>query len=190
MTVKPLETKRLYLKAPSLSDAESYQRYFADSAVIQELAAGIPTPYPSDGALVWLRDRIIPRQGKQHWAWGLFLKIEPTELIGLVELWRPGTPENRGFWLGQPFWGQGLMSEACDAITSHAFQELGFQELIFSNAVGNHRSARIKEKMACESIGKRPGKFMNPHYTEQQLWRLSKERWASYQATKTKPLGR
>ncbi len=39
--------------------------------------------------------------------WGLFEKVNPAQLIGCVHLWRQGKPENRGFWLGRPFWGKG-----------------------------------------------------------------------------------
>lgn len=38
------------------------------------------------------------------------------------------------------------MTETTDAVTDYAFYVLGFDKLIVSNAVGNTRSRRIKEK--------------------------------------------
>ena len=46
----------------------------------------------------------------------MFLKTNPNELIGAVDLYRDGKPENRGFWLGKPFWKQGIMTEAVTVI--------------------------------------------------------------------------
>lgn len=170
-------TRRLILRSPAISDAVSYQKYFPDPEVLEGLADTVPIPYPEDGALTWLRDHILPKQGHNHWSWGLYLISNPNELIGMISLWRPGTPEHRGFWLAKPYWGQGLMLEACDRITDYAFDELGFESLVFSNAVGNHRSARIKEKMGCKECGRIPGRFVSAKFTEQQLWELSKSQW-------------
>ncbi len=85
------------------------------------------------------------------------------------ELWRDGHPENRGFWLGRKFWGRGLMTEAVEPVTDYAFNELGFERLVFSNAAGNTRSARIKEKSGAHLRRVEPAKFVDPAYTEHEI---------------------
>jgi [ribosomal protein S5]-alanine N-acetyltransferase len=174
------ETPRLILRAVRESDAPSYERYFVDYAVISELSAAVPWPYPKGGVMHYIRSEILPEQGKDRWVWGIFLKENPTELIGNVDLWRAGTPGNRGFWLGRPFWGRGLMTEAVEPVIDHAFQELGFEKLVFSNAFGNAKSRRIKEKTGATLIGKRPARFVNPRYTEAEVWELTREAWGSF----------
>ena len=69
------------------------------------------------------------------------------------------------------------MTEALKPITDYAFNQLGFKKLIFANAVGNHRSRRIKEKTGAIYLESRPGKFINPKYKEQEIWELTKENW-------------
>ena len=178
MSILPtFKTKRLLLRPPNLSDVPSYQHHFVDYEVIRNLSAGVPWPYPPDGVLHFLRDVIIPKLGKGTWAWGLFLPNEPEQLIGMIELWRKGRPENRGFWLGRAFWGKGLMTEAVNVINKYAFEELGFTSLIFSNAVGNIASRRIKEKTGAQYIGTNPAGFVDPQFTEQELWKLTKQEW-------------
>lgn len=130
--------------------------------------------------LQYIENVLLAEQGKDRWFWGLFLKTNPTELIGGIDLWRKGIPENRGFWIGKKFWGQGLMTEAVDPITDHAFDALGFEKLILSNALGNIRSRRVKEKMGAKLLGTRPSKFVNPAYTESETWELTKEAWGAY----------
>lgn len=172
-------TDRLILRAVTRKDIPSYQKHFADYDVIQHLSAHVPWPYPDNGAEWFLENHIFPFQGSDVWLWGLFEKNNPCEVIGAVHLWRKGSPENRGFWLGKKFWGQGYMTEAVHPIMDYAFEHLGFDKLIFANAVGNTRSGRVKEKTGAKLIDVLPAKFVNPEYTEHQIWELQKENWKS-----------
>ena len=170
-------TERLILQAVSSSDISSYEKYFIDYEVISHLSAAVPWPYPKNGVSDFLNKIIFPSQGKDQWMWGIFEMQNPTELIGAVHLWRQGRPEHRGFWLGRPFWGKGYMTEAVMPVMDYAFEELGFEELVFANAVGNENSRRIKIKTGARLIATRPSKFVNPKYTEQEVWELTKEEW-------------
>lgn len=173
-------TSRLILRPIRQSDAESYQKYFSDREVIENLAYTVPWPYPQDGASAFIEAVLLPSQGHDRWAWGIFRKEFPDELIGCIDLWREGRPENRGFWLGRPFWGQGYMSEAVIPINDYAFDHLGFKTLIFSNARGNHRSHRVKEKTGARFTGYYPAKFVNPDLTEAESWELTAENWREW----------
>lgn len=171
------QTKRLILRAVQESDAESWQKYFDDYEVIRNLSAFVPWPYPKDGVITFLKNQILPQQGINRWVWGIFLKENPDELIGCVDLWREGKPENRGFWLGKKFWRQGIMTEAVEPIMDYAFNELDFSVLVFANAVGNIRSRRIKEKTGAKLLRVEPAKFVDPAFTKHEVWELRKENW-------------
>jgi RimJ/RimL family protein N-acetyltransferase len=68
-------------------------------------------------------------------------------VIGLVKL----VNEQRhvaeiGYWLGEPFWGKGIMSQALELITAYAFEQLKLiriQTIVFEYNVG---SMRVLEK--------------------------------------------
>ena len=177
MPIPEFVTKRMILRAVRESDAASYTEHFVDYEVIRNLAAAVPWPYPDDGVIEFIRRTILPNQGRDRWSWGIFLKDNPEYLIGVVELWRPGSPENRGFWLGRKYWGSGLMTEAVVPIMDYAFEELGFDALVFSNALGNDRSRRIKEKTGARLLRTEPAKFVDPTFTKREIWRLSKSEW-------------
>ena len=170
-------TKRLILRGVTEADAENWQMYFDDYEVIRNLSAFVPWPYPKDGVITFLKNQILPNQGKDRWVWGLFLKENPNELIGSVDLWRTGKPENRGFWLAQKYWKQGLMTEAVEPIMDYAFNELGFDVLSFANAVGNVGSRRVKEKTGAKLLRVEPARFVDPRFTEHEVWELRKEDW-------------
>lgn len=178
-----LTTARLILKPLVVEHADDYQKNFADYEVVRYLSDQVPWPYPEGGAKWFIENVILPVQGETRWAWGIFLKSAPDECVGAVDLWRDGVPEHRGFWLARRHWGNGYMAEACDSVTDFAFEQLGFEELVFSNALGNERSARIKEKAGAEPIGTRPAGFVDPQFTTSQLWRLTREAWNQAKST-------
>ncbi len=171
------ETQRLILKGVTVDDIPSYERYFVDYEVISHLSSAVPWPYPKNGVEDFLNQFIFPDQGISQWLWGIFEKKNPDELIGVVHLWKQGRPENRGFWLGKPFWGKGYMTEAVEPVMDYAFDHLGFTKLVFANAVGNEKSRRVKVKTGARFIDIRPAKFVNPSYTEHEIWELTKDEW-------------
>lgn len=179
-TLPILSTDRLILKAVTIQDLPAYKKHFVDYKVIQFLSSNVPWPYPEDGVEYFLNNLIFPRQGKDRWCFGIFLKTNPDELIGCVDLWREPVPENRGFWLGKKFWGQGIMTEAVKPIMDYAFDHLGFEKLYFTNAVGNNASRRVKEKSGATYVETRPAKFVSPEFTETELWELTKENWKKF----------
>ena len=179
-TIPTLNTERLLLKAVTIKDVPSYKKHFVDYEVIQYLSSAVPWPYPDDGVEFFLNNLVIPRQGKDRWCFGIYLKINPDELVGCVDLWREPIPENRGFWLGKKYWGRGIMSEAVGPVTDYAFDHLGFEKLYFTNAVGNLASRRVKEKSGATYIETRPAKFVSPEFTHTELWELTKENWKRF----------
>ena len=176
-------TDRLLLQGIRLEDADAYTKHFVDYEIISHLGATVPWPYPEGGVVDYFKKRILPQQGKNKWVWGIFLLTNPEEIIGGVDLWRDGTPENRGFWLGKQFWGRGIMTEAVTPVMDYAFNELGFEKLIFANALGNTRSRRIKEKTGARLLRTEPAKYVDPAYTEREVWELTKEEWLKFRAT-------
>jgi len=173
------ETSRLVLRQVCEADVPAYEKHFIDYEVVRYLSAQIPWPYPEDGIRKFLLEQVLPALGKSRWSWAINLKESPQDLIGMVELFKPGLPQHRGFWLGREFWGRGYMTEAVQPVMDYAFNELGFEKLIFDNAVGNSRSARIKEKTGARFLERKPAKFVDPAFTEIEFYELTKENWLS-----------
>ena len=172
-----LTRARLHLRGVTPADAPAIQKNFDDYEIIRHLAAVVPWPFPAEGARDFI-ETLLPVQGRNRWIWGLFLKTAPEEMIGNVDL-RRGEGENRGFWLARRFWGQGLMTEACDAVTDYAFSALGFETLTLCNAAGNIRSRRIKEKAGATFLRVEPASFVDPALTMHEVWELRRTAWAA-----------
>ncbi len=178
--VPEIKTERLHLREIRISNAESYEKNFVDYEVIQHLSCEVPWPYPKGGVKDFFINVIFPQQGQNRWTWAIFEKGQPEEVIGAVDLWRKGRPENRGFWIAKKHWGKGYMTEAIAPTLDYAFLHLNFEKLIFANAVGNKRSRRIKEKTGATYVKTELASFVNPKYKEKEIWELAKENWLAY----------
>lgn len=180
MIVPTFTTERLIVRAMVPADVPAYQANFNDWEVIRHLSRKVPWPYPDDGAKCYIEQLVIPLQGQGRWDWGLFLRESPDQLIGSLGLYRPGLPENRGFWLARAHWGKGLMTEAVVPVMDYAFAELGFESMILSNALGNDRSRRVKEKTGAVLVAEGPVEFVDPVYTHAERWRITAEAWKRF----------
>lgn len=169
------ETERLVLKPVTLEDSPTIQRYFERWEVVEHLNKSVPWPYPPDGALVYLRDVLLPAtQAGREQAWALFLKTQPG-LIGVVLLCTEGD-ENRGFWLAPEHWGLGLMTEATDRLLDHVFFDLEWPDLVTANATQNVGSRRVKEKQGFEKIADFSKEFVGGRKPCER-YRVTRENW-------------
>jgi len=142
-----IETERLILRPWQPQDAEALFRYASDPAIGP--AAGWP-PHTSVGnSLEIIRTvfaapetyAVVPKSAG-----------EPVGCCGIMFADRshtariqPGEGEI-GYWIGKPYWGQGLIPEAVVALIRHAFEELGLDALWCGYYDGNRQSRRVCEK--------------------------------------------
>lgn len=184
MTLLPqLETKRLLLKELTLEHADDCQKKFGVYDIIGELTTRVPWPYGPGEAEKFIKNSIMPNQGKTVWVWGIFLKDQPDEVIGAIEIRKIGPNGNRGFWMEKKHWHKGYMSEAIEPVTDFAFDVLGFDKLKLCNSEGNVRSRKLKEKSGATFVKMEPAQFVDPKYKKKEVWELTKENWRSYKAS-------
>jgi ribosomal-protein-alanine N-acetyltransferase len=174
-----LHTPRLLLRPLELADAAQAQLLFPHWEIVRYLAPHVPWPYPSDGAFKFYRDVALPamQQGKA-WHWTLRLKSNPDKLIGSISLMKDENT-NRGFWLGLPWQGQGLMSEACDVATDYWFDVLKFPVLRVPKAIANTASRRISERQGMRVIAVQERDYVSGRLPS-ELWEITAEEWHAY----------
>jgi RimJ/RimL family protein N-acetyltransferase len=171
-----LETARLILRPLELADAEQTQRIFPRWEVVRFLNNRTPWPYPAEGAFTHYRDVVLPAMARgEEWHWSLRLKSEPGQMIGSISL-RNRENHNRGFWLGVPWHGQGLMSEAVDAVTDYWFNVLGFPVLRASKALLNQASRRISERQGMRVVLKEEADYVGGRFPT-EIWEITAEEW-------------
>lgn len=171
-----LETPRLLLRPITLADAPQIQLTFPQWEIVRYLNKRVPWPYPSDGACTYYRDVALPAVERgEEWHWTLRLKAASDSVIGCISLMNREN-KNRGFWLGLPWQGQGLMSEACEAVTGYWFDELGFPVLRAPKAIANAASRRISEKSGMRVIATVEHEFVSGRLPT-EIWEITIPEW-------------
>ncbi|HEY2914227.1 MAG TPA: GNAT family N-acetyltransferase [Candidatus Angelobacter sp.] len=174
--VPALETSRLILRPLELADAEQAQVLFPQWEIVRYIRNAVPWPYPADGAYKFYRDVTLPAVARgDEWAWTLRLKSSPDQLIGAISLFQSET-DNRGFWLGLPWHRQGLMTEACDAVTDYWFEVLRFPVLRVPKAIANAASRRISEKQGMRVIRREDRDYVSGRLPS-EIWEITAEEW-------------
>jgi RimJ/RimL family protein N-acetyltransferase len=79
------------------------------------------------------------------------------------------------------------MTEAVKPVTDYAFDVLGFERLVLANAVGNPASRRMKERIGAVFLRTEPANYVNPRYTEREVWELTKEFWKASWENSARP---
>jgi RimJ/RimL family protein N-acetyltransferase len=158
-----VRTRRLHLRPPRESDADRLYALFNNWEVMRWLSSP-PWPYALDDARAFVRSRAKGEGGALGGAITL-----GGELIGIADvIVKPASAIQRergyslGYWLGQPYWGHGFMTEAARALLAHVFATIS-DDTIFSGAfAGNAASLRIQQKLGFVRDGE--GMFFsNPH---------------------------
>jgi len=117
-----------------------------------------PWPYPPDGAETYLRDTLLPQMARGE-AMGLALSLSPPfqggvgrrskgVVIGMVTFRKDagGDRWETGFWLGEPHWGQGYMTEALAAACAHFRLAHPGAKVYATCDPANRASARVQDK--------------------------------------------
>ena len=180
--ISELQTERLLLKPLELADAEQTQRLFPHWEIVRYLSRVVPWPYPVDGAHRFYEDVALPAmQRGEQWHWTLRLKTAPENLIGSISLLQ-GENQNRGFWLGLPWHGQGLMSEATEVVTDYWFNVLKFKVLRAPKAIVNEASRRISAKNGMRVIATEERDYVSGKLLS-EIWEITAEEWNSRHKT-------
>ncbi|MGA8169767.1 MAG: GNAT family N-acetyltransferase [Methylocystis sp.] len=151
-----LETPRLWLRWPRAADAEAIARFAGDPDVALK-TANIPYPYESrhaDRHIIAMRAANTTGEGL---CLAMALKRQPNDLIGLINVMGAANrgASALGYWLGKPFWGQGLMTEAATAFVELVFNVSAVGEINSTALPSNAASLRVLEKVGFEPTGTR-----------------------------------
>ena len=176
MEVPRLETPRLLLKPLKSEDAVQVQQVFPRWEIVRHLVSSVPWPFPPDGASRYIDGMALPAmQAGQAWHWSLRHHSNPETLIGLISL-RLGPEDNRGFWLVPEWQKQGLMSEACEAVTAFWFLELQQTRLRVPQAMDNQASRRISERTGMRLVDTYRKTFVEGELLA-VTWEITREEW-------------
>lgn len=135
-----------------MEDAPSIAQYANNRKIWINLRDGFPHPYRITDAEDFI-SRIIGSGSRTNFA--IANQLEAIGSIGLT----PGEDVHRyaaeiGYWLAEPFWNRGIMTQAVKCLTDYAINDLKMHRVFAEPYVTNPASARVLEKVGfvCEGI--------------------------------------
>ena len=142
-----IETERLILRPWQETEADTLFKYASDPEIGP--IAGRPPHTSVENSLEIIRTIFSAPE-----TYAVVLKDtgEPVGSCGIMfadglhsAAMKPGEAEI-GYWIGKPYWGQGFIPEAVNALLSRCFNELALDAVWCGYYEGNSKSKRVCEK--------------------------------------------
>lgn len=126
------------------ADAPTIAKHANNLKIAANLRNAFPNPYTLKDAKEWLR---LVRHENPERNFAIANENEVIGGIGLI-LKEDVYAKNAeiGYWLGEDFWGKGIMTGLVEAFTAWAFQNFDIMRIYASVFASNASSARVLEK--------------------------------------------
>lgn len=126
------------------TDVEALARHANNRNIWINLRDAFPHPYTKRDAREFLKS-LSQRQPETLFA----IAVNDEAVGGIGFVLHPDVERvsaEIGYWLGEPFWGRGIATEALVALTAHAIQTHGLTRVFAVPFASNAASCRVLEK--------------------------------------------
>jgi RimJ/RimL family protein N-acetyltransferase len=142
-----IETRRLHLRSMVSEDIEELLEVFTDPRVMDVF--GVP-PFTREQMTAWVERNLAHQNEHGYGLFSVILKSEDRLIgdCGLEHMILDGHDVvELGYDLASQYWGQGLATEAAEAVRDYAFTALDLRELVSLIQTHNLASQRVSEKI-------------------------------------------
>ncbi|MCI0571644.1 MAG: GNAT family N-acetyltransferase [Myxococcaceae bacterium] len=148
-----LHTPRLTLRPFALPDAADVRRLVGEYDVARDTLA-IPHPYEKGMAERWISTHESAFERGEELIFAIALR-DSDALRGAIgiRLAPVHAHGELGYWVGKPWWGQGLATEAARGLLDHAFGTLGLARVWAQHFSRNPASGRVMQKLGMRHEG-------------------------------------
>lgn len=149
-----LKTERLLLRPFTPADAADVQR-LANNDAVSGPTLNMPYPYEPGIAEKWISAHRRDWEFRTSAVYAVTL-TDTSLLLGTVSLtWINRSMAELGYWIGEPYWGNGYCSEAVEALIGCAFEKLGIEKIVAEHWRANPASGRVMQKAGMRHAGSR-----------------------------------
>lgn len=140
----PLDLHGWTLRAWRASDAESLAQHANNERVWRNMSEAFPHPYTLEAARHWVARGHIDFGGDN---WAIALDDDAVGGCGLHQ----GAGGERcnveiGYWLGEPYWGRGVVAQVARVLTEQAFARPEVSRVFAAVHSDNPASMRVLQK--------------------------------------------
>lgn len=146
MTSPPevLDTERLQMRKPALSDAGEIFRQYAQDAEVTRYLTWLPNR-AVDQTREFLRGCLVEwREGRSfHW---VIVRKKDNRILGMITARVDGHKWELGYVLARAYWGRGYMTEVLKALVQWGLKQPEIHRIWAVCDLENPASARVMEK--------------------------------------------
>lgn len=140
-----LKLERGTIRDWRMDDAESLAKHANNRRVWLTLRDRFPHPYTINDATNFLKRATTEGESEKFYC----IEISDSAAGGIG--FKPGEDVHRhtaeiGYWLGEEFWGKGIMSEVVPAFVNYCFEKFSLNRIAAQTYSNNPPSARVLEK--------------------------------------------
>lgn len=150
----PLKLSTCTLRPLKISDAGSIAELANNPKIAMRLRNVFPSPYSPSDAEKFITLLIRPDYGEV--VRGIDFDGVVVGAIG-IKLGEKGEVCQRtaevGYWLGEPYWGRGIVTDVVRAFTDHVFERTELLRISANVFDGNFASCRVLEKAGFQKEG-------------------------------------
>ncbi len=136
---------KFILRPIKKGDEASIAKYGNNKKIGINLTDEFPHPYTLKEAKKWIKLNQTKEMQKTN-----FAIVVNKEVIGCTGISLKKDNERKtaeiGYWIGEPFWGQGIVTEVAKIITKYAFKTFDLERVQAKVFEYNPASARVLEK--------------------------------------------
>lgn len=144
----------------TVDDQDSLVEYLQEKQIYDQTCA-IPYPYTQKDAQAWI-DRILKQKEDygRTFQWAIRKEGKLIGCIGFSEFHVGKVHKAEiGYWLGKPYWNQGIMTPVLKAVTQCGLEELQLRRVTANVLCYNPGSARVLQKAGYQLEG-----YLRSHY--------------------------
>ncbi|MBX7248292.1 MAG: GNAT family N-acetyltransferase [Caulobacteraceae bacterium] len=138
-----IETRRLTLRAPEDRDVTRIAQMAADYDVAR-MSLRMPHPYSVDDARSFLLRAACQDRRREN---TFVIELEDEGPVGVIGLFHDRDPyPEMGYWIGKPYWGRGLATEAAEGALAWASRSWRKRAVAAGHFRDNPASGRVLTK--------------------------------------------
>ena len=159
-----------------LEDKTTLAENLNNVKILDNLRDGLPFPYTEKDAEDFIRAMLSADEDKTF----AFAVTADDKVIGSIGIFRCGNIHYRtaelGYYIGEPYWGNGYTTEAVRQICSYVFDNTDIIRIFAEPFESNAASCRVLEKagFACEGV-LRCNAFKNGKLENMKMYALIKD---------------
>jgi RimJ/RimL family protein N-acetyltransferase len=144
MAIPVIETERLLLRGPTVDDLDDWAACYANTNVVRYLPKRDITPRARAERVSAFISQLWEPDRAEGYGWVIARKSDQ-QFIGLCQL--EGSPDadeaELSYFLNQPYWGQGLATEASRAAVRYGFEHSAWRRIVAATLPENTASQRV-----------------------------------------------